>query len=66
MVTCIWVAMCRPSGALFNTRTPSHPFRGGLRSFVPDGTGERINVSVPGYFDNQMESKEEKYVPCSY
>src|SRR5712691_6383706 len=35
-----WLAMCRPSGAWCSARMRSHRSRGGLRSFVPDGTGQ--------------------------
>src|SRR6266851_8649882 len=34
--------MCRPSGAWCSARMRSHRSRGGLRSFVPDGTGQRV------------------------
>ncbi len=35
-----WVAMCRPSGAWPCALKQTHSWRGGLRSFVPDGTGQ--------------------------
>src|SRR5713226_3193097 len=34
--------MCRPSGAWCSARMRSHRSRGGLRSFVLDGTGQMV------------------------
>ncbi len=34
------VALCRPFGAWPYVLTPTHRSRGGLQSFVPDGTGQ--------------------------
>jgi hypothetical protein len=34
------VALCRPFGAWPHALTPTHRSRGGLRTFVTDGTGQ--------------------------
>jgi len=36
----LWFALCRPFGAWPSALTPTHRSRSGLRSFVPDGTGQ--------------------------